>query len=170
MSRVTKAAEYLSLEEVKKRMQSDPKPFYRQRWLIIYNAMVDPRPAEDIAKHCGVAKATVQQLISRYNRFGISAVETKGKGGRRREHMTLEQEKQFLESFFTRAQAGEIVTTGEIHRAFEERIDHLVDESMIYRLLQRHGWRKVVPRPRHPKAQEEIQEAFKKNFQSKFKK
>jgi len=25
----------------------------------------------------------------------------------------------------------------------------LVDESTIYRLLHRHGWRKLVPRPRH---------------------
>src|SRR6516164_4819800 len=143
MTRSTRAIEHIPLEEVKHRMQSDPRPLYRQRWLIIYNALVAPRPAEEIAKHCGVAKATVHQLISRYNRFGISAVETKGKGGRRREHMTLEQEKQFLEPFITRAQVGEIATTGEIHRAFEERIDHQVDESMIYRLLQRHGWRKV---------------------------
>ncbi len=170
MTRVTKAIEHLSVEEVKQRMQNDPRPFYRQRWLIIYNAMVDPRPAEEIARHCGVAKATVHQLISRYNRFGISAIETKGKGGRRREHLTLEQEQQFLEPFFTRAQTGEIATTAELHRAFEERVEHPVDESMIYRLLQRHGWRKVVPRPRHPKAQEEIQEAFKKNSRSKFKK
>src|SRR6266536_6691747 len=34
MSRVTKAVEHLSIEEVKHRMQSDSRPFYRQRWLI----------------------------------------------------------------------------------------------------------------------------------------
>ena len=81
MPHVTKAAEHFSIEEVRNRMQSDPRPLYRQRWLIIYNALVDPRTAEEIARHCGVKKVTVQQLISRYNRFGISAVETKGKGG-----------------------------------------------------------------------------------------
>jgi lipoprotein NlpI len=77
MPRVTRAAEHLSIEEVKQRMQNDPRPFYRQRWLIIYNALVDPRTAEEIAKHCGVGRVTVQHLISRYNRFGITAVETK---------------------------------------------------------------------------------------------
>jgi len=96
MPHVTKAAEHFSIEEVRNRMQSDPRPLYRQRWLIIYNALVDPRTAEEIARHCGVKKVTVQQLISRYNRFGISAVETKGKGGRRREYLTIEQERQFL--------------------------------------------------------------------------
>ena len=34
--------------------------------------------------------------------------------------------------------------------------------STIYRLLERHGWRKVVPRPRHPKADVAAQAAFKK--------
>jgi transposase len=169
MSRVTKAAEHLSLEEVKNRMESDPRPLYRRRWLIIYNALVDPRTAEEIAKHCGVKKVTVQQLISRYNRFGISAVETKGKGGRKREYLTVEQEHQFLEPFFLQAKAGEIATVAEIHRAFEEHVAHEVDESTIYRLLQRHGWRTVVPRPRHPQAREEAQEAFKKTFSRKFK-
>jgi hypothetical protein len=44
VARVTKAAEHLSLEEVKQRVKSDPRPLYRQRWLIIYNALVDPIP------------------------------------------------------------------------------------------------------------------------------
>jgi transposase len=169
MPRVTKAAEHISVEEVRNRMQGDPRSLYRQRWLIIYNALVDPRTAEEIARHCGVKKVTVQQLISRYNRFGISAVETKGKGGRRREYLTLEQEQQFLEPFFTQAQAGEIATVAVIHRAFEDRVAHKVDESTIYRLLQRHGWRPVVPRPRHPQAREEAQADFKKTFPHKFK-
>ena len=119
MSRVTRAVDHLSVEEVKNRMQNDPRPLYRKRWMIIYNALVDPRTAEEIAKHCGVSKVTVQHLIARYNRFGISAVETKGKGGRRREYMTFEQEQLFLQPFFTRAQTGEIATIAEIHQAFE---------------------------------------------------
>ena len=164
MSRVTKALEHLSVEEVKHRMQSDSRLFYRQRWLIIYNALVDPRPAEEIARHCGVSKFTVQKLISRYNRFGVAAVETKGKGGRNREYLTFEEEQQFLEAFVARAQVGEIATTAEIQCAFETRIGREVNDSTIYRLLQRQGWRKIVPRPRHPKAQEEVQETFKKNF------
>jgi hypothetical protein len=38
--------------------------------------------------------------------------------------------------------------------------------STIYRLLDRHGWRKLVPRPRHPKANPEEQAIFKKPFQA----
>ena len=169
MSRVTRAVDHLSVEEVKHRMQSASRSFHRQRWLIIYNALVDPRTAEEIARHCGVAKGTVQHLISRYNRFGVSAVETQGKGGRRRQYMTREQEKQFLQPFFTRAQTGEIATIAEIHHAFEVTVAHEIDESTMYRLLDRHGWRKLMPRPRHPQASEEAQDQFKKTLQRRFK-
>ena len=83
MARVTRAASHLSLAEVQKRMRTDPRAMSRQRWLIIYNALVEPRPAEEIARHCGVSKATVHAVISRYNRLGVAAIETKGQGGRR---------------------------------------------------------------------------------------
>lgn len=83
--------------------------------------------------------------------------------------MTREQEKQFLQPFFTRAQTGEIATIAEIHHAFEVTLAHEVDESTMYRLLDRHGWRKLMPRPRHPQASEEAQDHFKKTLQRRFK-
>src|SRR5438067_4768070 len=89
MARITRAAAHLTREEVKNRMRTASRPLYRQRWLIIYNALVDLRKAEEIAKHCGVSKATVHQVISLYNRFGGSAVETPGKGGRRNVYSPL---------------------------------------------------------------------------------
>lgn len=162
MPRVTRAVNHLSVEEVKNRMVSASRSLYRQRWLIIYNALIDPRTAEEIALHCGVGKVTVQHLISRYNRFGASAVETTGKGGRRREYLTLEQEKQFLAPFFEQAETGKIATVAQIQQAFEQLISHDVDDSTIYRLLHRHHWRKLMPRARHPHANQEAQEQFKK--------
>ena len=166
---VTKAAPHFSVEEVKKRIDEAERPLYRKRWRIIYHALVDPSSAEEIALHCGVAKDTVHKLISRYNRFGLAAIETAGKGGRRREYLTVEQEKQFLEPFITRAQKGEIATTAEIWHAFEEHIGGKVDDSTIYRLLHRHGWRKLVPRSQHPRAEKDVQDQFKKTWQPRFK-
>lgn len=162
---VTKATPHFSVKEVKQRMDEATRPLSRKRWRIIYHALVNPQPAEVIALHCGVAKDTVHKLISQYNRFGLAAIETPGKGGRKRFYLTIEQEQQFLQPFFERAIKGEIATCAEIHQAYEARIGGSVDESTIYRLLARHGWRKVIPRPRHPKAESEIQEAFKKTSQ-----
>jgi transposase len=168
MARITRAAAHVSVEEVKRRMHNDPRAWCRQRWLIIYNALVDPRKAEDIATHCGVSKATVHHVISHYNRFGVSAVETPGKGGRRDAYLSLEEERQFLAPFWARAQSGEIATVAEIQRAFEGQVGHEVDDSTIYRLLARHGWRKLMPRPTHPKASKEAQEQFKKTLRRRF--
>jgi transposase len=164
MARVTRAAAHLSVEEVRQRMKTDPRSVPRQRWLIIYHALVEPRKAEEIARHCGVSKAVVHQVISSYNRLGPSAVETAGKGGRRHQYLTVQEEHDFLAPFFERAERGEIATTAEIWHAFEARIGHQVDDSTIYRLLTRHGWRKLMPRPKHPHAQPEEQERFKKTL------
>jgi len=169
MAGVTRAAAHLPAEEVARRWKHDPRPHRRQRWLIIYQALVDPRTAEQIAKHCGVATATVHQLISAYNRRGVAAVETPGKGGRRHQYLTLEQEQQFLAPFFAQAKVGTISTAAQIQQAFEALVGTEVAESTIRRLLDRHGWRKLVPRPVHPKADPEEQTAFKKTLSSRSK-
>jgi transposase len=162
MARITRAAPHLSLEEVKTRLKQDPRPLYRQRWLIIYHALVEPREATDIAKHTGTTVAMVHQVMARYNRLGVAAVETPGKGGRRRQYVSWEAEQAFLAPFFTRAARGEIATAGEIQRAFEAQVGHEVHKSTISRLLNRHGWRKPMPGPVHPTANPEAQAQFKK--------
>jgi len=113
MAGVTRAAAHLSMEEVAYRWKHDPRPHCRQRWLIIYQALVDPCEAAQIAKHCGVSTETVHQLISAYKRHGVAAVETPGKGGRRYGYLTLEQEQQFLAPFLAQAQVGTITTVTE---------------------------------------------------------
>lgn len=162
MARMTRAAPHLSIEEVKTRLQRDLHPLYRQRWLIIYNALVDPREASEIAKHTGTTVTMVHKVIASYNRLGVEAVETPGKGGRRRQYLTWEEEQAFFAPFFSRAERGEIATAGEIKRAFEAQVGHEVHKSTISRLLKRHGWRKPMPRPVHPKASAQEQAAFKK--------
>ena len=168
-SRVTRAAAHLPAEEVKRRMTHDPRFWCRQRWLIIYQALIAPRKAEEIAIHTGVSVTTVRRVISTYNRFGPAALETPGTGGRRPEYLSLEQEQAFLEPFFARAAAGEIATAAEIQRALEAQVQHPVHQSTIFRLLNRHAWRKLVPRPVHPKADPAEQAAFKKTARRPFK-
>jgi transposase len=164
MARRTRAALHLSIEEVKVKMKEDPRSWCRQRWLIIYNALVDPREASEIAKHVGVSVHTVHKVVSLYNKFGVKTVETPGRGGRRHEYLTIEEERELLHPLFEQAEKGEIATTTQIKHLFEERVGHEVDESTIYRLLERHEWRKVVPRPFHPKADKEEQRRFVQDF------
>ncbi len=140
-NRVTRAATHLPEEAVYARMQREQRPWCRQHWEIIYQALTAPRQAEDIARTVGVSASTIHRVIAAYNRGGVAAIEMPGKGGRRHQYLTLEQERAFLQPFVTRAAQGERATAAEIHQAFEERVGHLVDDSSIYRLLNRHGWR-----------------------------
>src|SRR2546430_11741396 len=68
--RVTRAASHLSADEVKEYMNTGKRPWVRQHWWIIYNALIAPRKAEEIALHTGVSVTTVHQVIATYNRLG----------------------------------------------------------------------------------------------------
>jgi transposase len=73
-----------------------------------------------------------------------------------------DEEAEFLESFLYVSYTGEIFVAGPIKEALEALLDHPVHHSTVYRMLHRNGWREIVPRPAHPQAKEEVQEAFKK--------
>ena len=162
MARVTRVAPHLTLSEVKQKLDTATKPWLRQRWLVIYTALLDPRPAQEIAIQIGVSRPFVAKISSLYKRFGPQGLETVGPGGRRNDYLSKDEEEVFLTPFIERAAQGEIVTSKLIQAAFEQRLGHEVDQSTIYRLLQRHHWRKVMPRPIHPEADPKAQEAFKK--------
>jgi hypothetical protein len=103
-------------------------------------------------------------VIASYNRVGEVATQTPGSGGRRHAYLTLAGERAFLAPFVARAQQGKIATIGQIQQAFEAEVSHPVHFTTIYRLLARHGWRKLVPRPSHPKANPQEQALFQENF------
>ena len=47
---------------LKTRLKLDSRSWCRQRWLIIYNALVEPREARDIAKHTGTIDGITVEL------------------------------------------------------------------------------------------------------------
>ncbi len=146
-NRITRAAPHLPQEAVQQRMQGERRPWCRRRWEIIYQALTAPRKAEDIARTVGVSVTTVRRVIATYKQRGIAAVETPGKGGRRHQYLTLEQERAFLQPFMARAARGEMTTVAEIQRAYEQEVKQSVALSTVYRLLERHGWQQRGARP-----------------------
>jgi len=165
MGAVTSARRHLSEFEVSVRLKQTAGREHR-RWLIIWNALVDPRPASEIALHTGVSVSLVHDVVSRYNRLGPIAIEGHEHGIRRRGYLSKEEEVDFLKPFLEVAVSGEICVAGSIKQALEELLDHSVHHSTVYRMLHRNGWREIVPRPAHPQAKEETQEAFKKTSRS----
>jgi transposase len=166
MGRVTSAAPHLSAEEIARRLKESIGTREHRRWLIIWNALVDPRSASEIAKHTGGSENTVHDLVSRYKRFGVQAIEAPRSSKRRRCYLSKEEEVIFLSPFLEKAKSGEIATAAEIRGALEELLGHAIHHSTVYRLLERNGWRKVVPRPVHVESKHKEQEDFKKTSQS----
>ena len=67
-----------------------------------------------------------------------------------------------IEIFVWNALRG-IVEVSEIKTSYEQAVGHRTGGSQIYYVLRRHGWRKVMPRSKHPKkASEEVIETSKK--------
>jgi transposase len=64
--------------------------------------------------------------------------------------------------FLAQAERGGILEVGRVKAAYEKVLGRKVPKSTVYRMLARHGWRKVMPRPCHPKADAATQAAFKK--------
>lgn len=117
---------------------------------------------EEISEKTGYHISTASKLIARYMRDGISAIaENHYKGNRR--NMSFEEEAAILAPFIERAERGEMVDIKEIAAAYQKAVPHKVSDTQIYYVLHRHGWRKIMPRSRHPKkASEEAIEASKK--------
>lgn len=170
MAKVTKALPHLTEAEINEKIKSTVGFWRVQRWLIIRQALINPKTAEEIALNYGVAEQTVHNLIAAYNRYGSDAVETPGKGQRQKAYLTIEEEKRFLEPYIKKAEKGHLTSVNQIHIDFEKHLGHSIAKSTTYRLLDRQNWRKITPRTKHPKSNNEIQENFKKTSKRKSKK
>jgi transposase len=121
----------------------------------------------DIAKAIGWNETHVKKIHSQYLRNGSKALTGIGRGGRHNENLTPEEEDLLLMPFLEKAQNGGVLVATEIKLAYEKQVKHEVPKSTIYRMLARHGWRKIAPRPKHPKVDKEAQEEFKKTPQNR---
>ena len=112
----------------------------------------------------GVGRATVVRLQGRFRRMRSgSPLKTSGWGGRRNALMTLAEERAFLAPWLEQATAGGLVVVSPVRAALAQKLGQPVKPSVVYRLLARHGWRKVAPDTRHPKSDPAVQAAWGRN-------
>ena len=77
--------------------------------------------------------------------------------------LTEKEERKFLKPWEELAKKGQVLVLSPIRAALAQRIGRPVAASVVYRFLERHGWRKVAPDTRHPKSDPKLQEEWKKN-------
>ena len=81
-------AGHLSADEVRMKMRMSSGFLRFQKWLVIYNVLVDPRPLAEIARHTGLSESSVYRIIAEYNNGGPETIESIGQMGR---HAWFEQ-------------------------------------------------------------------------------
>lgn len=121
---------------------------------------------KQVAQAIGWSESHVKHVWGEYFKRGEEALMGSGRGGRRRENLTIEEEKQMLASFGDVAAEGRLLVVNRVKAAYENRLGRSVPKSTVYRMLARHGWRKIMPRPRHPKNDPTQALDFKKNSPS----
>jgi transposase len=108
----------------------------------------------------GRSRGTVVQMRKKFGER--EKQQDRNWGGRRFAYMSIEEEQQFISEFLEKASQGGILVVSDIKRAFEAQVGQRVAKTTIYRMLDRHDWRSIIPRPRHPNSDAEAQEVFKK--------
>ena len=138
---------------------------YRKALSVILTAEFDVT-ADRVAEILGTSRRTI--FRDRDNIRNQDDTAKKSWGGRRNCSMTFEEECEFLAQWEAKATSGGVLTVPPIHAALVERLGHAVPMSTTYRLLARHGWRKVQPDTKHPKSDPALQDEFKKNSPKKW--
>ena len=111
---------------------------------------------EEISSATGFHRSHISNLVRKYFEEGLASIWEKHYSGNRR-NMSIEEEQAFLEPYRERAEQGQLLDVREIAAAYEKKVGHRIGKGQIYRVLQRHGWRKVMPRSKNPKkAGEEV--------------
>ena len=134
---------------------------YRRIQCVYLGMLYPDMSAKRIGEMTLYSESRVWAIHADYRKNGLPGL-FDTRGGRYRENMTLAEETEFLEPYIEKGKTGALAVAGEIKRAYETKAGKKVAESTIYRLLDRHGFRKIVPYKRHKKADVGEQEAFKK--------
>jgi len=122
----------------------------------------DMKSRSEIAAKTGFGCQYVTELLGKYSKGGLVMLMENHYGGNRR-NLSVDEENNLLSEFEESARQGQIIETATIRNAYEQKVGHSIGGSQIYYVLKRHGWRKVMPRSKHPnKASEEDIEASKK--------
>lgn len=146
---------------LKRLKKAKGRPEFQRIQCVLIRATLGSSAAE-IARLPGWSTPTVHVIHFRWAKEGDAIFNLKAKGGRRNEYLTREEEAAFLRPFLDKAEAGGVLNANDIKEAFERLVGYPVAKSTIYRLLARHDWRQVVPRPRQPKGDPAAQAASRK--------
>ena len=116
----------------------------------------------EIALRTGYNRRYVTTLMGQYKKQGLDEF-IRIKQTSHNRNMSVSEEAEVLAACEKEAEEGHVLTAAEVQGKLEERLGRESGHNYPYRVMKRHGWRKVMPRSRHPKAAtKEEQDSSKK--------
>jgi len=137
------------------------QPQFR-KWQALHLIQVLKLETGQVAQIVGTTPGMLSQWAFAYRRGGPQAFASKKIGGYLKTILTWEQEEELLGTLEEKARRGLVVMAKAVKEAAQELLGRDVSKDYAYDLLHRHGWRKVQPRPHHPKRNRSAQEEEKK--------
>ena len=140
------------------------------RRMLAIALVLDGHSRADAARSCGMDRQTLRDWVHRFNAQGLAGLSNDHSQGGRPPRLTGEQ----------KAELAEIVRKGpdravhgvvrwrriDLQAVIRDRFAVELAERTIGTILHELGFRRLSPRPYHPKKDEEAQEAFKKTSQN----
>jgi Winged helix-turn helix len=104
----------------------------------------------------------VKLLFHQYREKKDLLFEDHQKGKKNHAYSKLEEEVAFLAPFIATAEKAGILIAADVHRALKKKLGKTnLSIQTTYNLLHRHNWRKIAPRPYHPKRDSVARELWK---------
>lgn len=121
---------------------------------------------EETAAALGISARTVSRLRREYGQEqrGERKAPQPQSVTRNRAYASLEEEAKILDTVLAEAQTGGVVIVPPLKPKIEALLGHRVSLATVYKMLARHGWRKLAPNTAHPKGDATRREAWKKNL------
>jgi transposase len=114
---------------------------YKKR-LAIWLTRRGPFHAHRVSDLLQVSKQAVWLWIKQYNQGGPDSLDRKGRGGRRRAYLSLDQERELVERLQTQVAKGQGKKAKELLPEVLEAVGQNVSVAYVYRLMQRHERRR----------------------------
>jgi transposase len=101
-----------------------------------------PFHAHKVSELLQVSKQAVWLWIKQYNQGGPDSLDRKGRGGRRRAYLSLDQERALVERLQSQVAKGQARKAKELLPEVLEAVGQNVSVAYVYRLMQRHERRR----------------------------